>query len=111
MDDFYFDLLQIFENNLVAVGHQLEAIVLSQRKQVQLGVKVTSDLYQLVKRFHQRWNQLKQIADERRVSIQKAQIKYDPANLSTTGGCGLSHVTLRLTSCYIVCKPTMTVGF
>ena len=67
----------------------LEAIVLSQRKQVQLGVKVTSDLYQLVKRFHQRWNQLKRTVDERRVAIQTAQIKYDPANLSTSGGWSL----------------------
>ncbi len=69
----------------MSIGNQLEAIVRSQRKQVQLGVKVTSDLYQLVKRFHQRWNQLKQIVDQRRVAIQTAQIQYDPANLSTTG--------------------------
>lgn len=85
---------QIFEAGLVTIGKKLEGIVLSQRKQVQLGAKVTSDLYQLVKRFHQRWNQLKRTADERRVAIQTAQIKYDPTNLSTAGRCGLMYIII-----------------
>ncbi len=91
-----FFLPQIFEASLVAIGKQLEAIVLSQRKQVQLGVKVNSDLFKLVKGFHHHWNQLKQCVDQRRVAIQSAQIQYDPANLSTTGGCGQCHVILTL---------------
>ena len=96
----------MFEASLVADGNVLEAIVLSQRKQVQLGVKVTSDLYQLVKRFHQRWNQLKRTVDERRVAIQRAQIKYDPANLSTAGGWSLllccNYITFRLLNSFDV---------
>ena len=63
---------------------------------MQLGVKVNSDLFKLVKGFHHRWNQLKQCVDQRRVAIQRAQIQYDPANLSTTGGCGQGHVILIL---------------
>lgn len=69
----------------MAIGKQLEAIVFSQRKQMQLGVKVNSDLFKLVKGFHHCWNQLKQCVDQRRVVIQASQIQYDPANLSTTG--------------------------
>lgn len=82
---YFIFVLQVFEVNLVAIGKQLEAIVLSQRKQMQLGVKMNSDLYKLVKGFHHRWNQLKQCVDQRRVAIQTAQIQYDPANLCTTG--------------------------
>ena len=81
----FFSLLQQFENALLAIGDILEALVMSQKRQLQLSVKVSPDLIQLVKRFHQRWNELKQKVESRHSAIDKAMVKYDPVNLGVAG--------------------------
>ena len=58
---------------------------MSQKRQIQLSVKVSPDLIQLVKRFHQRWNELKQKVEGRHSAIDKAMVKYDPVNLGVAG--------------------------
>jgi hypothetical protein len=58
---------------------------MSQKRQLQLSVKVSPDLIQLVKRFHQRWNELKQKVEGRHSAINKAMVKYDPVNLGVAG--------------------------
>ena len=58
---------------------------MSQKHQLQLGVKVSPDLIQLVRRFHQRWNELKQKVEGRHSAIDKALVKYDPVNLGVAG--------------------------
>ena len=47
----------------------------------QLGAKVSSDLAELVKRFHERWVEVKKKVTARYSSIDKAMVKYDPENL------------------------------
>ena len=79
------EALHAFENVLVSIGNVLESLVLSQKHQIQLGVKVTPDLLQLVKRYHQRWNDLKQKIEVRHASINRAMVKYDPAKLGIAG--------------------------
>lgn len=70
-------LIQLFESTLVCIGNELEDIVASQRRQLELGVKVAPDLIQMVKRFHQRWNELKRVITDRRSSIERGLQKYD----------------------------------
>ena len=65
---------------------------MSQKRQLQLSVKVSPDLIQLVKRFHQRWNDLKQKVEGRHSAIDKAMVKYDPVNLGVAGMSRDSHV-------------------
>ena len=57
-------------------------------------MKVSSDLIQLVKRFHQRWNDLKQKVEGRHSAIDKALVKYDPVNLGVAGRSCDCHVTV-----------------
>ena len=61
----------------MSVGNVLEDIVASQKRQLEIGVKVAPDLIQMVKRFHQRWNQLKQLITDRRSGIERGLQKYD----------------------------------
>ena len=72
---------QQFESHLVSLGDILEAIVTSQKRQLQMGVKVLPDLLQLVLRFHQRWNELKQVITTRHSTIERAMVKYNPENM------------------------------
>lgn len=90
------NFLQQFENALLAIGDILEALVMSQKRQLQLSVKVSPDLIQLVKRFHQRWNELKQKVEGRHSAIDKAMVKYDPVNLGVAGRSCDSHVIVTL---------------
>ena len=47
----------------------------------QLGANVSLDLSELVKRFQQRWSDIKQKITSRHSSIDKAMVKYDPENM------------------------------
>ena len=67
---------------------------MSQKRQLQLSVKVSPDLIQLVKRFHQRWNDLKQKVEGRHSTIDKAMVKYDPVNLGVAGMSYDNHVII-----------------
>ena len=69
---------------------------MSQKHQIQLSVKVSPELIQLVKRFHQRWNDLKQKVEGRHSAIDKALVKYDPVNLGVAGRSCDIHVTILL---------------
>ena len=73
---------------------------MSQKHQIQLSVKVSPELIQLVKRFHQRWNDLKQKVEGRHSAIDKALVKYDPVNLGVAGRSCDIHVTILLYKIY-----------
>ena len=90
-----FFILQQFENALLIIGDILEALVMSQKHQLQLSVKVSPELIQLVKRFHQRWNELKQKVEGRHSAIDRAMVKYDPVNLGVAGRSHDSHMTME----------------
>ena len=62
----------------MSLGDLLEVIVTSQKRQAQLGMRVSADPVQLVKRFHQHWNELKQVITARRTAIDNALVKYNP---------------------------------
>lgn len=70
---------------------------MSQKRQLQRSVKVSPDLIQLVKRFHQRWNELKQKVEGRHSAINKARVKYNPVNLGMAGrSCDSHMIVMRL---------------
>ena len=46
-----------------------------------MGAKISSDLAELVKRFHERWVEVKKKVTNRYSDIDKAMVKYDPENL------------------------------
>ncbi len=77
----YIFCMQQFEIHLVNLGDALEAIVTSQKRQLQMGVKVSPELIQLVRRFHHRWNKLKHVITERRAAIDNAMVKYNPETM------------------------------
>ena len=68
----------------MAIGEGLGALVSSQRRQLDLGVRKSVELQQLVKRYHQRWNSVKGRVEKRQADIKVAMVKYDPANLGVT---------------------------
>ena len=57
----------------------------SQKRQLELGVRKSMELFQLVKRYHQRWNALRGRIEKRHADIEAAMIKYDPQNLGVSG--------------------------
>ena len=73
--------LREFEAGLVVVGNVLEKVISTQKKLVQLGAKVSSELSELVRRFHERWLEVKKRVTARYSAIDKAMVKYDPENL------------------------------
>ena len=109
---YHFETFQQFENALLAIGDILEALVMSQKRQLQLSVKVSPDLIQLVKRFHQRWNELKQKVEGRHSAIDKAMVKYDPVNLGVAGRSCDNHVLVMwflecIFNSYILCRTPL----
>ena len=70
---------------MVEVGENLGVLVNSQKKQLELGVRKSMDLVQMVKKFHQRWNAIRDRIEKRKKDIKDAMIKYDPANLGVAG--------------------------
>lgn len=79
---------------MVHIGEELGVLVNSQRRQLELGVKKSVDLFQLVKRYHQRWNSLKARVERRHSDIEAAMVKYDPANLGVAGMRAIKHQNL-----------------
>jgi hypothetical protein len=73
--------LREFEAGLVVMGNVLERVLGTQKKLVQLGAKVSVDLSELVRRFHERWVEVRRRVTNRYSSIDKAMVKYDPENL------------------------------
>lgn len=69
------------------LGDAMEAIVASQKRQLQMGVKVSPELIQLVRRFHDRWNKLKQMITERHEAIGVAMEKYNPETMVFASEC------------------------
>ena len=68
----------------------------SQKRQLEMGVKVAPDLIAMVKRFHQRWNELKQFITDRRTGIEKGLQKYDMETLGIA--CEFSSGSILYTS-------------
>ncbi len=66
---------------MVEVGESLGTLVNSQKRQLELGIRKSMDLVQMVKRYHQRWNSIRNAIEKRRADIEAAMVKYDPANL------------------------------
>ena len=66
---------------MVEVGESLGTLVNSQKRQLELGIRKSMDLVQMVKRYHQRWNSIRNVIEKRRADIEAAMVKYDPANL------------------------------
>lgn len=62
----------------------LGSLVNTQKRQLDLGVRKSVELQQLVKKYHQRWNSLTGGIEKRRTDIKVAMVKYDPANLAVT---------------------------
>ncbi|CAI8007197.1 Dystrophin, partial [Geodia barretti] len=73
--------LREFEAGLVVVGNVLERVIGTQKKLMQLGARVSGDLVELVRRFHERWGEVKKTITKRYSAIDKALVKYDPQNL------------------------------
>lgn len=76
---------QIFEQTIVRIGEALGVLVTSQKRQLELGVRKSEELFELVKRYHQRWNLLKARVEKRHTDLEAAMVKYDPANLGVAG--------------------------
>lgn len=70
---------------MVAIGDGLGVLVTSQKRQLELGVRKSVDLFQLVKNYHQRWSGLKGRIQTRHADIEASMVKYDPANIGVTG--------------------------
>ena len=68
-----------------AIGDSLGVLVASQKRQLELGVRKSPELLQLVKEYHQRWSTLKNRVEKRRADIDAAIMKYDPANIGVSG--------------------------
>ncbi len=66
---------------MLEVGESLGTLVNAQKRQLELGVRKSMDLVQMVKRYHQRWNSIRNVIEKRRADIEAAMVKYDPANL------------------------------
>ena len=56
----------------------------------QLGAKVASELAELVRRFHERWVEVKKKVTNRYAAIDKAMVKYDPENLGVASELGVN---------------------
>ena len=76
---------------MVRIGDILGILVTSQKRQLELGIKKSEDLFDLVKRCYQRWNMLKTRVEKRHADIEAAMVKYDPANLGVAGEWVGSH--------------------
>ncbi len=72
---------------MVEVGESLGTLVNSQKRQLELGIRKSMDLVQMVKRYHQRWNSIRNVIEKRRADIEAAMVKYDPANLGVAREC------------------------
>jgi len=70
---------------MVELGENLGILVNSQKKQLELGVRKSADLVQMVKKFYQRWNAIRDLIEKRKADIKAAMVKYDPANLGVAG--------------------------
>ena len=77
----------MFEKTVVHIGEALGVLVGSQKRQLELGLRKSVDLIQLVKAYHQRWIALKRKVEKRHADIETAMVKYDPANLGVAGEC------------------------
>ena len=60
----------------------------------QLGADVSTDLSDLVKRFHQRWSEVKKRVTARYSSIDKAMVKYDPENMGVASKTNIHSLNL-----------------
>ena len=67
------------------IGDALGVLVTSQKRQLELGLRKSVELFELVKRYHQRWSVLKGRVEKRHADIEAAMVKYDPANLGVSG--------------------------
>ena len=56
----------------------------SQRRQVQLGVKVPAEMTDLAKSYRDRWNQLKAMVASRHSRIQESITEFDTSNIMDT---------------------------
>ena len=59
----------------------------------QLGARVSGDLVELVRRFHERWGEVKKTVTKRYSAIDKALVKYDPQNLGVASEYGVNLVS------------------
>ncbi len=78
---------QTYEKEASEIGDALNILVSSQKKQLELGVKKSTELFQIVKSYLLRWNILKGRIEKRYAEIETAMIKYDPANLGLSSKC------------------------
>ena len=62
----------------------MEAIVGSQRRQAQLGVKAPTEMTDLAKSYRDRWNQLKVMAILHHSRIQESITEFDTSNIMDT---------------------------
>ena len=69
----------MFEASLLSLSDILESIVVSEKLQLQMNVKVSPDLMHLVRSYHQRWKDLLQKTTNRHSVIKKALVKNNPA--------------------------------
>ncbi len=69
---------------VASIGDSLGVLVGSQKRQLELGVRKSPELFQLVKDYYQRWNTLKNRVEKRHADIEAAMIKYDPANIGVS---------------------------
>ena len=69
----------MFEASLLSLSDILESIVVSEKLQLQMNVKVSPDLMHLVRSYHQRWKDLQQKTTNRHSVIKKALVKNNPA--------------------------------
>ena len=76
--------MQAFETALHPLGELLDAIIGSQRRQTQLGVKVPAEMTELAKSYHNRWNQLKAMVSSRHSRIQESITEFDTSNIMDT---------------------------
>ncbi len=60
---------------MVEVGESLGTLVNSQIRQLELDVRKSMDLVQMVKRYHQRWNSIRNVIEKRRANIEAAMVK------------------------------------
>ena len=84
LQSFTFPFTQGFDCAIANIGEKLGCLVNSQKRQLDLGVRKSVELVQLVKKYYHRWNCLTSSAEKRRTDIEAAMVKYDPANLGVT---------------------------
>ncbi len=56
---------------MLAVEESLGILVNSQKRQLELGIRKSMDLVQMVKRYYQRWNSIRNVIEKRRAELRQ----------------------------------------